>query len=221
MNFPAELFPGQWYAVALLPWLACLGWAVWRAPWKRLGRPEQLHVWAAMIVTLMLLWSMKAGVKPGLSLHLVGATVMTLSFGPYLAIAGLSVVLAAATLNGAAGWSAFPLNAMVMIAVPVLVSHGILRFSERFLPPHLFVYLFVNAFIGAAMMIMVTGLTASVVMFLAGVYTWDYLFTQYLPYMLLLGFSEGWLSGMAMTLMVVYKPEWVSTFDDRTYLMNK
>ena len=71
------------------------------------------------------------------------------------------------------------------------------------------------------MMIMVTGLTASVVMFLAGVYTWDYLFTQYLPYMLLLGFSEGWLSGMAMTLMVVYKPEWVSTFDDRTYLMNK
>lgn len=174
-----------------------------------------------MIVTLMLLWSMKAGVKPGLSLHLVGATVMTLSFGPYLAIAGLSVVLAAATLNGAAGWSAFPLNAMVMIAVPVLVSHGILRFSERFLPPHLFVYLFVNAFIGAAMMIMVTGLTASVVMFLAGVYTWDYLFTQYLPYMLLLGFSEGWLSGMAMTLMVVYKPEWVSTFDDRTYLMNK
>ena len=221
MNFPAELFPGQWYAVALLPWLAVFGWAVWRAPWKRLGQGALLHVWAAMIVTLMLLWSMKAGIKPGLSLHLVGAMVMTLCFGPHLAIAGLAIVLAAATLNGAAGPSAFALNAIVMVAVPVLFSNLILRFSERYLPHHLFVYLFVNAFIGATLVIVVTGFTASVLMFLGGVYDWDYLLSHYLPYTLLLGFSEGWLSGMAMTLMVVYRPQWVSTFDDRVYLLDK
>lgn len=221
MNFPAQLFPGEWYAVALLPWAACLGWAIWRAPWKRLASSQHLHVWAAMIVTLMLLWSMNAGIKPGLSLHLVGATVMTLSFGPHLAIVGLAIVLAAATLNGAAGWSAYALNALVMIVVPVLLSNCVLRCSERYLPRHLFVYLFVDAFIGAAMVILATGLTASVLMFLAGVYAWDYLLGQYVPYLLLLGFSEGWLSGMAMTLMVVYRPEWVATFDDRSYLSNK
>ena len=221
MNFPSELFPGAWYAVALLPWLTAFGWAVWRAPWKRLGEGSQLHVWLALIVTLMLLWSMKAGIKPGLDFHLLGATVMTLAFGPHLAIVGLSVVLAAATLNGAAGWSAYALNALVMIVVPVLTSNAILHFSERRLPNHLFVYLFVDAFIGASVVVMTMGMTLTVVMLLAGVYPAEYLFSQYLPYMLLLCFSEGWLTGMALTLMVIYKPEWVATFDDRRYLLNK
>lgn len=221
VNFPSELFPGSWYAVALLPWLAMFGWAVRRAPWKRLGESSQLHVWLAMIVTLMLLWSMKAGVKPGLDFHLVGATVMTLAFGPQLAIVGLSIVLAAATFNGAAGWSAYALNALVMVVVPVLTSHAILRFSERRLPNHLFVYLFVAAFLGASVVVMTMGMTSVAVMLAAGVYPAEYLFSQYLPYMLLLCFSEGWLSGMAMTLMVIYKPDWVATFDDSRYLLNK
>lgn len=221
MNFPAELFPGAWYAVALLPWLAVFGWAVRRAPWKRLGEGTQLHAWLALVVTLTLLWNMKAGVKPGLDFHLLGATVMTLAFGPQLAIVGLSVVLAAATLNGAAGWSAYALNGLVMVVLPVLASNAILYLTERRLPNHLFIYLFVDAFVGASVVVMIIGMTSTAAMLLAGVYPAEYLFSQYLPYMLLLSFSEGWLSGMALTLMVIYKPEWVATFDDRRYLLNK
>lgn len=221
MNFPSELFPGGWYAVALLPWLAAFGWALRRAPWKRLSEASLLHVWLAMVVTLTLLWSMKAGIKPGLDFHLLGATVMTLAFGPQLAIVGLSIVLAAATLNGAAGWSAYALNGLLMIVLPVLVSHAILRFAESRLPNHLFVYLFVDAFIGASAVVMIMGMTSTAAMLAAGVYAAEYLFSQYLPYMLLLSFSEGWLSGMVITLMVIYKPEWVATFDDRRYLLNK
>jgi len=56
---------------------------------------------------------------------------------------------------------------------------------------------------------------------LAGAYPWDYLINEYFPYFLLLGFSEAWLSGMAMTLFVVYRPEWVITFDDSRYLADK
>lgn len=221
MNFPSDLFPGGWYAVALLPWLAAIAWAVRRAPWKRLGNGSLLNVWLAMVVSLTLLWSMKAGIKPGLDYHLLGATVMTLAFGPQLAIAGLSIVLAAATLNGAAGWSAYALNSLLMVVLPVLASHAILRLTERRLPNHLFVYLFVDAFIGAAAVVMIVGITSSAVMLAAGVYPADYLLGQYLPYMLLLCFSEGWLSGMALTLMVIYRPEWVASFDDRRYLLNK
>lgn len=221
MNFPSDLFPGGWCAVALLPWLAVFGWALRRAPWKKLGEGSQLHVWLGMVVTLTLLWSMKAGIKPGLDFHLLGATVMTLAFGPQLAIVGLSIVLAAATLNGAAGWSAYALNGMLMVVLPVLTSHSILRFAERNLPNHLFVYLFVDAFIGASAVVMLMGITSTAVMLAAGVYPAEYLFNHYLPYMILLCFSEGWLSGMALTLMVIYKPEWVATFDDRRYLLNK
>ena len=56
---------------------------------------------------------------------------------------------------------------------------------------------------------------------MAGAYEWEYLSGEYLPYFLLLAFSEAWLSGMVMTLFVVYRPNWVLTFDDSRYLTGK
>jgi uncharacterized membrane protein len=47
------------------------------------------------------------------------------------------------------------------------------------------------------------------------------LFEDYFPYFILLGFSEAWLNGAAITLMVVFVPHWVVSFDDRRYLLNK
>ena len=47
------------------------------------------------------------------------------------------------------------------------------------------------------------------------------LLDEYLPFFLLLAFSEAWLGGMATTLMVVFRPEWVTTFDDRRYLTRR
>jgi uncharacterized membrane protein len=56
---------------------------------------------------------------------------------------------------------------------------------------------------------------------MVGAYEWDYLSSEYFPYFLLLGFSEAWLSGMMMTLFVVYRPQWVVSFDDSVYLAKK
>jgi uncharacterized membrane protein len=33
-----------------------------------------------------------------------------------------------------------------------------------------------------------------------------------------MAWSEAVTTGMAITLMVVYRPQWVSTFDDKAYL---
>jgi uncharacterized membrane protein len=35
-----------------------------------------------------------------------------------------------------------------------------------------------------------------------------------------MGWSEAMLTGMAVSLMAVYRPAWVSTFDDARYLQN-
>jgi len=221
VNFPADLFPTAWTLAAWLPVLVAWGIAVRRVAWQRLADSAQLHVLAGTIVVLVLLWSMQAGVQPGLNFHLVGATVLVLAFGPYVAVLGLSLVLAAVTLNGSAAWGGFALNVLVMAIVPVLVAQGIFRAADRYLPNHLFVYLFVPSFLGAALAVLAVGVTATLFLFAAGAYGGDYLMNEYLPYFLLLAFSEAWISGMAMTLMVVYRPEWVSTFDDQRYLLNK
>jgi uncharacterized membrane protein len=90
MNFPADLFSDAWAYGAFVPLALVWLWCVRTAPWKRLADSGQLNVWLGTIVVLMLFWSMKAGVKPGLNLHLLGATAFTLMVGRQLAIIGLS-----------------------------------------------------------------------------------------------------------------------------------
>ena len=221
MNFPAGLFSDAWAFGAFVPLVLAWLWCLRTVSWQRLADAGQFNVWLGAIVVLMLLWSMKAGVRPGLNLHLLGATAMTLMFGRQLAIVGLSFVLLAVTLNGGAGWQAYALNALVMAVFPVLVAFGILRLVERLLPANFFVYVFLAAFLGAALAAMATGFASTLLLFTAGVYPAETLFSDYFPYFLLLGFSEAWLNGAAITLMVVYFPDWVGSFDDRRYLLNK
>lgn len=221
MNFPNGLFSDAWAFGAFLPLVLVWMWCVRMAPWKRLADSGQLNVWLGTVVVLMLFWSMKAGVKPGLNLHLLGATAFTLMFGRQLAILGLSVVMAAITLNGAAGWESYALNVLVTAVFPCVAAHVLLKIVERYLPPNFFVYIFFAAFFGAGIAVVSTGLLASLLLWLAGVYPAQMLLDDYLPYFAMLGFAESWLNGAAITLMVVYYPHWVGSFDDKRYLFKR
>jgi uncharacterized membrane protein len=221
MNFPADLFSDAWAWGAFVPLALVWLWCVRTAPWKRLADSGQLNVWLGTIVVLMLFWSMKAGVKPGLNLHLLGATAFTLMFGRQLAIIGLSGVMAAITLNGAAGWDSYALNVLVMAVFPCVAAHVLLRIVERYLPPNFFCYVFCAAFFGAGIAVVSTGLLAVLLLWVSGIYPAEMLFNDYLPYFAMLGFAESWLNGAAITLMVIYYPHWVGSFDDRRYLFKK
>jgi len=221
MNFPSGLFPDAWAYAAWLPLAAVWFWCWRTAPWQRLTEEGQFNVWLGTIVALMLTWSLKAGVQPGLNLHLLGVTCATLMFGRQLAIVALSLVLAAVTLNGGAGWQAYALNALVMAVLPSFVAYAILRLTERWLPANFFIYIFVAAFFGASLTALATGFASTLLLAAAGIYPFDALLAEYYPYFLLLGFSEAWLNGALLTLMVVYFPAWVATFDDRRYLWHK
>lgn len=180
-----------------------------------------MNVWLGMIVLLTLFWCLKAGVKPGLNFHLLGATVFTLCFGPHLAFVGLCLVLAGATLNGAAGPFAYAVNALLLAGAGVVVAQTVHRLVSRLLPAQFFVFIFVNSFFGAALTIIVVGFLITLVLSFSGAYAWEYLIDEYFPYFMLLGFSEAWLSGMLTTLFVIYRPDWISSFDDSRYLANK
>lgn len=221
MNLTDTLLGAGWYWAAWIAWGLLFAHSLLRAPWGRLRDSEQLNVWLGMVVLLTLVWSLKAGVKPGLTFHLLGATLFTLSFGPHLAFVGLSLVVAGITLNGAAGPFAYGANALLLAGLSVGLSQLFYRFFSAMLPRHFFVYIFINGFLGAALTIIGVGFTATSLLALVGAYGWDYLISEYFPYFLLLAFAEAWLSGMMMTLFVVYRPHWVVTFDDSSYLAGK
>lgn len=221
MDIPDTLLAASWYWAAWAVWGVVLVFGVRHAPWARLKIPANFNVWLGTIVLLTLVWSMKAGVRPGLDFHLLGAALFSLCFGPWLAYFGLCLVLAGVTLNGAAGWLAYALDALLMGGVAVLVSQSILWLAERYLPQQFFVYVFVNGFFGSGLTMGCVGVVATIILAASGAYPLTYLLDDYLPYILLLGFSEAWLAGMLLTLFVIYRPSWVATFDDGRYLVGK
>ena len=191
------------------------------APWGRLRQPAQLNLLLGFAVGLMFIWSMKAGVKPGLSLHMLGAMAATLALGPWFAVLALGLALSGIMVNGVVEWTDWPVNFVLMVMVPIAFAHVFQRAVERWLPAHFFIFVFVIGFAGAALTVVVQGLVASAAMVSAGAYSAGFLLNEYLPFFLLLGFSEAWISGAVITLMVVYRPEWVAAFDDRRYLLDK
>jgi uncharacterized membrane protein len=220
MNLTADLLGPAWYWAALPVVGALLLQAARGSRWSWLSDPSRLNVFLGTVVSLVLLWSIRTGIRPGLGFHLLGATACTLMFGPRLALIAMTLVMLGAAASGGLQWASLPLNIVLMGAVPVAVSWGILRAVERWLPAHLFVYLFVAAFFGGAAALLATGLAASALLGAAGVYSFDYLGTEYIPWFLLMGWAEAFTTGAAITLMVVYRPEWVVTFDDARYLRN-
>ena len=220
MNLVSTTIPAAWL------------WALWsmagliaaliarKAGWRMLRDAANLNVFLAATVAVLGLWLIKTGVKPGLSFHLLGASALTLMFRPLFALLAIGLITAAISL-WQGEYAAFAGNWLIMGAVPVGVSWGLYRLIDERLPNHFFIYVFLNAFFGSALAILAVGLVSTGFSALAGAYPLDYLLEEYLPYYLLIAWSEAFATGMLVTLMVVYKPEWVATFDDRRYLLNK
>lgn len=217
MNFPSQFFdtPTLWLTNGMA--LAVLAEAVRRITWRKLD-PVALNAWMGACVVIMLFWSLSGGFKPGLSFHLLGSTAFTLLAGPWMALIGMAIVLAGLCTYGTLEWGAFGLNFLIFVAWPVLISAVVLRFAQKKLPANYFVYIFINAFmVGGACYFACCALGVSVLA-LAGAYPADYLFEEVLLFYFLLSWSEAFTTGIMIAIMVVYKPHWVLTFDDRLYL---
>lgn len=221
MNLTDGLFPPLWLWLGHLVYWPALVWAIVRAPWRHVRESESLHVLLGTTVGVIVLWNLSAGVDAGLNLHLLGVTLLTLMFGWEFALMCISLVLLAVTVNHHAGWSAFALNAVLLGVLPAWVSYGIARFVYLWLPHNFFVYIFGCAFFGAAITMATVGLVSTGVLGLADVYSFKYLTRYYLPFFLLMLFPEGFITGMIITLLVAYRPEWVTTFSDAQYIKNK
>lgn len=182
--------------------------------------PANLNIFLGACVAVLGLWRIKAGIEPGLNFHLLGATVLTLMVRPRLAMVALALVQAAVALWDGQ-YAAFAANWLIMGVLPVGVTWGIHRIVGRWLPRHLFVYLFLNAFAAGAISMFTVGIAASLFACFAGMYPMEYLLTDYLPFYVFMSWGEAFISGMLVTVMVVWKPHWVATFSDRHYLLGK
>ncbi len=220
MNLPASYFPSAWLWGTNVASVALIGLAAWRIRWRSLD-PVALNAWMGACVVIMLFWRMNGGLTPGLAFHLLGSTAFALLAGPWMALMGMAIVVAALAGWGTLDWLSAGLNYLIFAAFPVATCTLMLRLARRYMPANYFVYIFFNAFMVGGATFFASSLLGVLMLFLAKAYALDYLLTEVLPFYFLLSWSEAFTTGILIAISVVYKPHWVATFDDRFYFYNK
>ena len=221
MDIPAGLLSSAWYWGAALLFALLLLPALVSTPWHKIRDSEATHVYFGAIVIVVLLWVLRGGIQPGLNYHLLGMTALCLMFEWQFALYAACLVLAFTTWQGEAGWQAFGINALLMGAVPVLFTRSLLYVCQRGLPHNFFIYIFINAFLAAALSMLLTCLGSALVQQLAGAQQPDTISNNFLLVLPMLMFGEAFMNGLAMSLTVAFKPQWVATFHDNWYLKGK
>lgn len=214
-------FPGSWTLAGWMAALPLVAVAVRRAPWTRLRASEPVHVWYGTIFCVVVLWNVQATVGEGYRFHLLGVAAFTLLAGPHLALVGgaVATLLQIAVRGGL--WANAGLAFVTMVAVPVATAWLVLRLAERRLPPNFFIYVFVAAFFGAGLSLAAAGLAGAVALTWGAGRAAELVFGEYVPYLIYLAFGEATITGMTLTLAVVYRPQWVATFDDARYITGR
>jgi uncharacterized membrane protein len=196
--------------------------ALYSAPWTAwLGDGERQWVWFGSMALLVVVWSMKAGITPGLSVRFLLVTALTLMHGWQLAITAGALVLVVLSVAGIADWSLYGANLLCMAVVPALFTAWFHEQVHARLPHNYFIYFFITTFLGAALAFNLAGLVRVALMAASGTLDAARAGPEYFAILPFMSFGEAVVNGTIIGMAVVYRPKWVMSFDDRLYLRRR
>lgn len=213
MNFSPELLSNYLILASNIIYATLLIAALLKAPWYHLKNNTDFHVLLGSCLIVWTIWHNSAGVTPGMEFHLLLVTTITLMFGWPFAILAVSIVQLGLTLEGQAYWATYAVNAICNGIIPIGITYGLYWLVYWLLPRNFFIYIFVIAFAGGALSMLLSRLSGLAILTTTGVDLGDEPF-----FILVMLFPEAFINGFIMTLLVVYRPKWVSSFNDQCYL---
>ena len=163
----------------------------------------------------------RAQVDPEWSYHLLGVTTLTLMFGWSLAVIGSAVVLAGVTINLGLDWGGFGLNVLVLGLIPVTLTQVILVLVRSLLPKNFFIYVLGNGFLTGGLMAVVSSYIGAALLVYSGAFSYLEVKENLLPFFPLMFIPEAIFNGWIITILVLYRPHWVVSFNDDLYLKGK
>jgi len=166
-------------------------------------------------------WQFNAGIRPGFNFHILGSTLFMLMFGWQIAAVSIMLVMLATWIRADAGLVTLGVNGLLMIAIPVLFSEWLLRFSKRNLPKNLFLFVLLNGFACGALGIMLNVLATTLLLLGLSHYTWGEIQHHYLVATPIIMLTEAFVTGMMITAFTVFQPQAVMNFSDEEYINGK
>ncbi len=188
-----------------------------RKVWHLLRQPLIQSLFLGSALALSLLWQLQAQVPDFPAVHFLGLTTVTLLLGLRLTLLVIPLALLlsqiAPLLAGKIWipneqqllhWCVLSLVAVQSYLCYLLISHK--------LPDHLFVSIFVTGFLNSLLSAVVYVGTLALGFFGVLALGSENQVSEFLTVMPLLAMPEALLNGMALTLLLVYRPHWVAAF---------
>lgn len=211
------LSTGQWLVTGILFLLILLA-AVRRVDWKSFRHDDGLqHAFFGAAVALGFLWQLRAGISPGLAIHIFGLTVITLMLGWALAVLSGLLALVITVVIGREPLVMFAANGLITVMVPALITHSIMLWERRRDFRNFFAYIFFCGFFGAGLSVAGAGVFMCLLLWASGTYTFEALMHEYIRYLPLFMIPEGFINGAIVTGLMVFHPDRLSTLDQSRY----
>lgn len=179
------------------------------------------HTLFGFSTLLFFLWILRISIHEALFIHFLGLTTLTLVLGFRWAIISASGVLFILTVLQYESWPMFGINAIIGIIIPISITYAIFSITFHRLPRQPFVYLFLCGFFPGAITIATKMILLSAYYSIDSSYSWHDIYNNYTVLTILMLFPESFFNGFLMTSLVMYKPDLVSTFNDKFYLNGK
>ena len=197
-------------AAAVIALLAALA----TRPWRLLPPQGPPWAWIAIWAALPLLWSADLLARTPAAQPLSGASLLVLMAGWPLAVPALAVAALVAVLAGPLDL-ALALHRLVWLGlVPGTLALALGAAVRRWLPHHLFVYIFARGFFSTLLATAAAGwLALWHTGAKGGLSAADLLLARWLA-----AWGEAIVTGMLVAIFVAYRPHWLATYSDALYL---
>lgn len=222
MEIYAQIFSRDWLWISNYLFAFILLRAAWTAPWRRFwGNPEQFSALIGLALWLTVLWLFPVGVREGLKLHPLGATLCFLIFDWQIASLMLSMILLGSLLHNGTSLIAFGNIGLVMVILPIAASWLCLKLFYRYGKPNYFGFVLWNGYVVGALTMLLVGLVNGWLVMTSGKYsgfTMDNVYWAFLP---VISSAESVLTGAFIAGFAAFLPDVVAHFNPDIYFTKK
>jgi len=199
--------------------LACFVTALALAlrPWRAVGVSGPPWPWLAWLAAMPLLWGADHYAHMPIIQPLSGACLLVLLAGWPLAMLGMVLVATLTALMADLSW-AQALSRLVWLGlVPGTLAFALGLAIRRWLPHQVFVFILGRGFMASAVATVAAGALALWVEGVpAGSDGADVMIGRWLS-----AWGDGFITGMFAAIFVALRPQWLATYSDRLYLIQR
>lgn len=154
----------------------------------------------------------------GLIFHFYGASLLTAMFGPAIALTILFPVAFLGVYVVQGGFVEASQHYLMVCVLPTFFAYLTIQAIQKYIPKHLFVLILGNGYVAAFMSVILSGSFLLLVRMLLGGATSSFDFEGWLLGLIIIAFMEGSLSGMLLAIFLIFRPNWVSTYNEEAYM---